>query len=166
MTLNLSIKELKKIHQTLKALDEGLITNPSEEWELDYYDQKIVERKGIKPILKKIEKLLPKGESEGINKRILRRKYDTFNNEINESVYRKIEKAFNSKKIIEIGYFDMSSAEVRKREIAVYHKTRKYIIGYCYLRKAIRKFRNSRIVTAKETNKDYIIPKNFDKGRY
>jgi predicted DNA-binding transcriptional regulator YafY len=96
----------------------------------------------------------------------LRRRYDTFNNEINESAYRKIENAFNNGKTVEIGYFDMASAETRKREIDVYHKTRKYVIGYCHLRKAIRKFRTSRIVTAKLTDKNNTIPDNFDKNRY
>jgi len=158
-------QELNKIYKILKAFDEGLIVNPSEEWELDYYDEKIVDKKGIKPILKKIEKLLP-GEIEETNKTILRRRYDSFNNEINETVYRKIEKAFSEQKTIEIGYFNMSSAEVRKRGVDVYHKTRKYVIGYCHLRKAIRKFRTSRIVSAKLTNKRYTIPANFDKNKY
>ena len=158
-------QELNKIYKILRAFDEGLIVNPSEEWELDYYDKRIADNKGIKPILKKIEKLLP-DEIEETNKTILRRRYDTFNNEINETVYRKIEKAFNEQKTIEIGYFNMPSAEVRKREIDVYHKTRKYVIGYCHLRKAIRKFRTSRIVSAKLTNKRYNIPANFNRNDY
>jgi len=60
----------------------------------------------------------------------------------------------------------MASAETRKREIDVYHKTRKYVIGYCHLRNAIRKFRTSSIVTAKLTDKNYTIQNNFDKNRY
>jgi len=166
LQLKISVKEAKQIYQILKAFDEGLIVNPSEEWELDHYDEKIADRKGLKSILKKIEKSLPKEDSEETNKTVLRRKYDTFNNEVNESVYRKIENAFNNKVIVEIGYFDMASAETRKREIDVYHKTRKYVIGYCHLRKAIRKFRTSRIVTAKLTNKGYKIPDNFNKNKY
>jgi len=146
MNPNLSTKELKKIYQILKAFDEGLIVNPSEDWELDHYDEKIADRKRLKPILKKIEKLLPKEESEETSKTVLRRRYDTFNNDINESVYNKIENAFNNKKTVEIRYFDISAAETRKRQIDVYHKTRKYVIAYCHLRKAIRKFRTSRIV--------------------
>ncbi len=164
--LKLSVKEAKQIYQILKAFDEGLIVNPSEDWELDHYDEKIADRKGLRPILKKIENSLPKEETEETKKTVLRRRYDTFNNEINESVYRKIENAFNNKKTVEIGYFDMASAETRKREIDVYHKTRRYVIGYCHLRKAIRKFRTSRIVSAKITYKGYTIPDNFDKNRY
>ena|SRR3989338_1065015 len=166
VSLTLSKKEVAQVHQILKAFDEGLIVNPSEDWELDYYDEKITDRNGLKAIIKKVEKSLPKEESEKTKKTVLRRRYDTFNNEINESAYRKIENAFNNQKTVEIGYFDMDSAETRKREIDVYHKTRKYVIGYCHLRKAIRKFRTSRIVTANLTDKNYVIPDNFDKNRY
>ena len=166
VSLTLSKKEVAQVHQILKAFDEGLIVNPSEDWELDYYDEKITDRNGLKAIIKKVEKSLPKEESEKTKKTVLRRRYDTFNNEINESAYRKIENAFNNQKTIKIYYFDMDSAETRKREIDVYHKTRKYVIGYCHLRKAIRKFRTSRIVTANLTDKNYVIPDNFDKNRY
>lgn len=166
ISITLSTKEASQVHQILKAFDEGLIVNPSEDWELDHYDEKIADKTGLKVIIKKIEKSLPKKESEKTKKTVLRRRYDTFNKEINESAYRKIENAFNNKKTVEIGYFDMTSAETRKREIDVYHKTRKYVIGYCHLRKAIRKFRTSRIVTAKLTDKDYKMPINFDKNRY
>ncbi|MEK6952547.1 MAG: WYL domain-containing protein [Nanoarchaeota archaeon] len=159
-------KELKEIYKILRAFDENLIINPSEEWELDYYDEKIVDKKNLKPILKKIENILPKEEFENLNKNVSRRKYSTFSNEIDENVYRKIEKAFNDGKTVEIGYFDMGSAEVRKREIDVYHKTRKYVIGYCHLRNAIRKFRTSRIVLARLTDKSYTTPDSFDKGQY
>ena len=166
ISIKLSTKESAQVYQILKAFDEGLIVNPSEDWELDYYDEKIADRKVLKPIIKNIEKSLPKEESEETKKTVLRRRYDTFNNEINESAYGKIETAFNNQKTVEIGYFDMASAETRKREIDVYHKTRKYVIGYCHLRKAIRKFRTSRIVTAKLTDKKYKIADNFDKNRY
>lgn len=166
ISITFSRKEATQVHQILKAFDEGLIVNPSEDWELDHYDERIADKKGLKPIIKKIEKSLPVEESEETNKTFLRRRYDTFNNEIDESVYRKIENAFNNKKTVEIGYFNMASAETIKREIGVYHKTRRYVIGYCHLRKAMRKFKTSRIVTAKLTNKHYKIPDNFDNKRY
>ena len=164
ISITLSKKEAAQVHQILKAFDEGLIVNLSEDWELDHYDEKVADRNGLRVIIKKIEKSLPKEESEKTKKIVLRRKYDTFNNEINESAYRNIENAFNIKKTVEIGYFDMASAKTRKREIDVYHKTRRYVIAYCHLRKAMRKFRTSRIVTVKLTKKGYTIPKNFDKN--
>lgn len=166
ISIKLSAKEAAQVHQILKAFEEGLIVNPSEDWELDHYDEKIADRIGLKAIIKKIEKSLPDEESEKTKKTVLRRRYGTFNNAINESAYKKIENAFTNRKTIEIGYFDMASAETRKREIDVYHKTRKYVTGYCHLRNAIRKFRTSRIVSAKLTDKNYTIPDNFDKNRY
>ena len=166
ISIRLSTKEVVQVYQILKAFDEGLIVNPSEEWELDHYDEKIADRNGLKPIIKKIEQSLPKKESEKTKKTILRRRYATFNNEINESVYKKIENAFNNNKTIEIGYFDMTFAKTIKREIDIYYKTRRYIIGYCHLRKAIRKFRMSRVVTSKLNDKNYKIPDNFDKNKY
>ena len=87
VSITLSTKEAVQVHQILKAFDEGLIVNPSEDWELDHYDEKIADRTGLKTIIKKIEKPLPKEESEKTKKTVLRRKYDTFNNEINESDY-------------------------------------------------------------------------------
>ncbi len=166
LQLKLSLKNAKQIYRILNAYEEGLIINPSEDWESEHYDESIADRKGLKSILKKIEKSLPKEETSETNKKVLRRRYDSFNNEINESVYRKIEIGFDNNQTIEIGYFDMASAKTRKREIDVYHKTRKYVIGYCHLRKAIRKFRTSRIVSVKLTDKGYNIPKNFDKNKY
>jgi len=166
MTQKFTNHELKRIYQILKAFNEDLIVNPSEDWELDYYDEPIADRRGLNTILRKIEGLLPKKELEEIKKNILRRRYDSFNTQIDENVYSKIEKAFNERKTVEIGYFDMSSAEVRKREIDVYHKTRKYIIAYCHLRKAMRKFSVSRVVSVKLTDKIYSIPDNFDKNNY
>src|SRR3989344_8301155 len=99
----LSTNELEKIYKILKAISEGLIANPSEEWELDYYEEKLINKKDIKIILKKIEKLFPKAQLTNINKPLLRRKYHTFNNEINEKVYKTLEKAFNEQKTVEIG---------------------------------------------------------------
>jgi len=158
--------ELKVLYQIVKSFDEGLIENPSESWEIDYYEKPLVDRKPLLIILKKIEKMLPKKEREGIIKDFLRRKYSTFNNEIDEKVYAVIEKAFDKLKTVEIGYFDMESAEIKKRLLDVYYKSRKYTIGYCHLRKAIRKFRTSKIAYAKITDKNYTIPDEFDKNDY
>jgi len=164
ITMNsLSAKELEKIYKILRAIDEKLITNPSEEWELDYYEENLIDKKDIKIILKKIEKQLSKDQLTKINKPLLRRKYHTFNNEIDERVYRILEKAFNEQKTVEIGYFNMKSAEVKKREIDIYHKTRKYITAFCHLRNAERVFRTSRITSTKITDKSYHLPEKFQR---
>lgn len=159
-------QDLVTIYELLQAFREGQLINPSEEWELDYFEEPLVDRKNVEALLKKIEKLMPKNELMGKRKKILRRRYDSFNNEIDEYVYEKIEKAFNERKTVEIGYFNMQSADIIKRKIDIYHKTRKYVIAYCHLRSAIRKFRTSRIVSAKLTAKTYDVPNNFDKNKY
>ena len=159
----LSTKELENIYKILRAIDEKLISNPSEEWELDYYEENLIDKKDIKIILKKIEKLLSKDQLISINKPLLRRKYHTFNNEINERVYRILEKAFNELKTVEIGDFNIESAEAKKREIDIYHKTRKYVTAFCHLRNAERVFRTSRITSAKITGKSYQIPEKFQR---
>lgn len=159
-------QELKKIYQILNAYDQGLIVNPAESWEMDHYDEPIADKKGLKQILKKIELFLPKEDAEESKNTILRRRYSSFNNEIDEAVYRKIERAFESSNTLEIGYFDMESAKVILRQVDVYYKSRRYIVAYCHLRKTIRKFRTSRITSAKITEKNYTIPADFNKNKY
>jgi len=69
-------------------------------------------------------------------------------------------------KTIEITYFNMESADFSKRKLDVYYKSRRYTIGYCHLRKDIRKFRTNRIASAKLTIDSYKIPSNFNKKDY
>ena len=166
MKKEFSVSELKKIYQILSAFDENLIVNPAEQWEQDYYEEKIADKKGLKEIIKKIEKLLPKGEKLEISKKVLRRRYDSFNNEIDERVYAVLEKAFAKLKTVEIEYFNMERAEFDARQIDIYYKSRRYVIGYCHIKKAIRKFRTSRIASAKLTDKIYKIPETFNKNDY
>ena len=166
MNKQFTTSELKKAYSILKAYDENLIVNPTEQWEMDHYDEPLADKKGLKQILRKIESLLPAEDAKESKKTILRRRYDSFNNEINESVYRKIESAFDGRNTLEIGYFDMESAGVIPRQVDVYYKSRKYVIAYCHLRKAIRKFRTSRITSAKLTEKNYTIPAEFNKNKY
>jgi predicted DNA-binding transcriptional regulator YafY len=134
----------------------------------DYYDsyEEVITPRIIKSVLSKITNLLPNEQKEEIDKDFLRKKYHTFNNYVDENVYSTIERAFSQLKTIEITYFNMESAEFSKRKIDVYYKSRKYTIGYCHLRKEIRKFRTSRIASVKLTKENYKIPKDFDKNNY
>ena len=163
---NLTNKEIEKVYKIVKAFDEGLLVNPQEEWEQDYYDEKLLDKKGLKPILQKLKSSIPKGYINQAEKEVLVRKYDTFNNIIDQNVERKIIKAFNGKLTLEIEYFSMERAEFSKRKVDIYAKNSKYILGYCHSRKAIRKFRISRIGKAKITTNKYEIPINFNKKDY
>ena len=80
---SLTDKEIEKIYKIVKAVDEGLLVNPQEEWERDYYDEKLIEKTGIKQILTKLKSLAPKSGAKK-EKEVLIRIYDAFNNIIDE----------------------------------------------------------------------------------
>lgn len=159
--------ELKAIYKLLKEYEDDAPESEEEVYN-DYYDEyeEPISKKVVISILKKITKYLPKEEAVEINKDFLRRKYHTYNNNIDQKVYVKLKKAFGQLKTVEIDYFNTENAEFKKRNLDVYYMSSKYTIGYCHLRKAIRKFRTSRIASAKLTGSTYKIPKSFDKNGY
>lgn len=165
--LKLTKEESEALYKIIREHEEN-IPKTEEEIHFDYYDNydELADKKTINSILNKIAILLPKEQKEEIDKDFLRQKYHTFNNEINERVYSIIEKAFDMLKTVEIKYFNTQSAEFSKRKIDVYYKSRRYVIGYCHLRKDIRKFRTHRITSAKLTSDNYKIPRGFDKNKY
>ena len=163
---NLTDIETEKVYKIVKSFDEGLLVNPQEEWEQDYYDEKLLDKKGLKQILKKIKSSMPKISINHAEKEVLVRKYDTFNNIIDKNVDRNVTKAFNNRLALDIEYFSMEKAEFTKRKVDIYAKNSKYIAGYCHSRNAIRKFRISRIGKAKISTNKYEIPNNFNKKDY
>jgi len=160
-------KEAEAIYKIIKEYEKDAPESDKEYYD-DYYDEyeTPIKKKIIKSILIKISGLLPEKQKIEIDKDFLRRKYYTFNNEINEGVYSIIEKAFLQLKTIEISYFNMESADFSKRKLNVYYKSRRYTIGYCHLRKDIKKFRTSRIASTKLTSDSYKIPEDFNKNEY
>jgi len=164
--LILTNEELQAVYQLIKEYEEKIPENEEEFY--DYADdfEELIDKKIIKTILKKISRVIPEKDKIDIDKDFLRKKYYTFNNSVDERVYSMLKKAFEQLKTVEIEYFNMESAEFIKRKINVYYTSAKYTIGYCHLRKAIRKFRTSRMKSAKITNSSYKIPKSFDKNDY
>jgi len=169
MSINLTLtnKEIEAAYQILKDYEENL-PKTEEEIHFDYYDnyKELVDKKTFASILKKVYGNLSKESRKEIDKDFLRKKYSTFNSKVDEKVYTTIEKAFSQLKTVEIKYFNMESAEFSRRRINIYYKSRRYVIGYCHLRKSIRKFRTSRIASAKLTKEKYKIPEGFDKNNY
>ncbi|MBU0761260.1 MAG: WYL domain-containing protein [Nanoarchaeota archaeon] len=165
--VNFSEEELEALYKILKGYEKNAPESDKEYYD-DYYDEykTPIKKKIIKSIYSKVNNFLPKEEKEEIDKEFLREKYHTFNNDIDERVYSAIERAFSQLKTVEIKYFNMQSAEFSKRKIDVYYRSRRYIIGYCHLKKGIRKFRTSRIASARLTNETYEIPGDFDKNKY
>lgn len=166
MPLDLTKEELKRIYLILKALEEGQLGYPAEEWELDHFDERLIDRKGIRQILGKLRRSLPERNVKEVDKRVLLRKYSVYGSEVDEDVYFELEKAFNNRNTVGIEYFSMEKAEGVRRKIDIYYKSRRYIIAFCHLRKAIRKFRTSRIMSARPTKEKYSIPDNFDKKKF
>ena len=166
MPLNLTNEEVKKVYLILRALEEGQLGYPAEEWELDHFDERLIDKRGIGRILEKLRGSLPGGVAEEVDRKLLLRKYSVFGSEVDEGVYSELERAFNNRNRVEIEYFSMERAEGVRRKIDIYYKSRKYIIAFCHLRGAIRKFRTSRIMNARSTNEKYSIPEDFDKGKF
>lgn len=159
--------ELEALYQIVKEYQENAPENEEEAYH-DYYDEyeEIIPKKVIASILKKVAKQMPEEAKEEIDKDFLRQKYHTYNNPVDEKVYRTLKEALQLLNTVEISYFNMDSAKFKNREIDVYYTSAKYTIGYCHLRKEMRKFRTSRIASAKLTDKTYTIPKNFNKNDY
>jgi predicted DNA-binding transcriptional regulator YafY len=166
MSQPLTDEDLKKIYLILKSVDEGQLVYPAEEWELDHFDEKLVDKKGIKPVLSKLRKSLPEQDAKEIDKQVLLRRYSVFGSEVDEAVYSKLENAFEKRNTVEIEYFSIEKAEAIKRKIDIYYKSRRYVIAFCHLRNTVRKFRTSRIISARLTGEKYSIPEDFDKRKF
>ena len=166
-TTKFSKEEAEALYKIVKEYEKNAPESDKEYYD-DYYDEyeTPIKKKIIQSVIKKISSFLPEKQKVEIEKNFLRKKYHTFNNEINDKVYSVIEKALSQLRTVEIKYFNMESAEFSTRKLDIYYKSSKYVIGYCHLRKDIRKFRTSRISSAKITNETYQIPKNFDKNQY
>jgi predicted DNA-binding transcriptional regulator YafY len=165
MPLTLTSEEMVQIYLVLKAVQEGQLVYPDEEWELDHFDERLIDRAKVERISRKLRKMLPEEDVENVDKKVLLRK-SSVGSEVNESVYSRLEKAFSRKRRVEIEYFSVEQARAVKRRIDIYYKSRRYVIAFCHLRGAIRKFRISRIVRAKSTEEVYSIPDDFDKREY
>jgi predicted DNA-binding transcriptional regulator YafY len=159
-TIKFTDLELQALYEIVKKHHEN-----EEENYYDYYEDEI-DLKVIKSIQKKIINSLPKEMKKEIDKNILREKYHTYNNIIDDKAYSNIKNALQDKKTVEMKYFNMENAEFIKRKVDIYYTSMRYTIGYCHLRKAIRKFRTSRIASAKIIDKIYTIPENFNKNDY
>jgi predicted DNA-binding transcriptional regulator YafY len=157
--------ELTALYKIIKNQHEN-----THDIEDDYYDEdyvsKPIDKKTITTLATKIIKALPKQTKKELDKEFLRIKYHPYNNTIDEKVYATLKNAYKKLTTTEIKYFDMNTAEFIKRHIDVYYTSAKYTIGYCHLRKAIRKFRTSKIASAKLTDKNYTIPNDFNKNKY
>jgi len=54
MPLSLTNEEMKEICLTVKALVENQLVYPTEEWELEHFDERLINRAKINQIVKKL----------------------------------------------------------------------------------------------------------------
>jgi len=130
------------------------------------FDEEPVDRREVEMLLGKIGTGLSGEVRVELDKDFLRKKYHPYNNDVDEDVYEIIGDGLGSLKSIEIEYFSMEKGEFVRRVVDVYYKSKRYVIGFCHLRKAIRKFKTSRIGSAKLTGNEYEIPLDFKKDNY
>ncbi len=164
--LLLTPSDLKNLYRILKALDERLISYPEEDWELEYYDSRLINRKTLKPLIKKLRAAIPESDAKEIDREILLRKYGGFSRDPDEHVYAVLEKALRKRKTAKVEYFSPSRVEITHREVDIYYLSRRYIIAFCHMRGEIRKFRADRFISAKPTDEYYEIPEDFDKNEH
>ena len=157
--------ELTALYKIIKNQHENTYDIEDDYYDEDYFS-KPIDKKTITALAAKITKALPKETKKELNKELLRKKYHPYNNTIDEKVYATLKNAYKKLKTTEIKYFDIKTAEFIKRNIDIYYTSAKYTIGYCHLRKAIRKFRTSKIASAKLIDKNYTIPIDFNKNKY
>jgi predicted DNA-binding transcriptional regulator YafY len=163
----LTADELLAVYKIVRENEESAPESDEEIYD-DFYDEyeAPISKKVVRSVLKKIGNFLPKGQKEDVDKDFLRKKYHTYNNFVDEKVYAVLRKALDKLKSVNIEYFGMESAEFTKRKVDVYYTSSRYTIGYCHLRKDMRKFRTSRIAKAKIADSSYKIPRSFNKNDY
>ena len=164
-SIEFSDSELTALYKIIKNQHENTCDIEDDSYDEEYFS-KPIDKKTITSLATKITKVLPKETKKELDKELLRKKYHPYNNTLDEKVYATLKNAYKKLKTTEIKYFDMNTAEFIKRHIDVYYTSAKYTIGYCHLRKAIRKFRTSKIASAKLIDKNYTIPSDFNKNKY
>jgi len=165
--LDLTEKELRALYKILKEHQENAPGTEEEQYN-DYYDEyeTPIGKKTIVGMLRKIHGQIPEEDSEEMDRDFLRRKYHPFNNNLDYNTYAALKKALSRLRTVEMEYFNAESAQFKKRKVDVYYTSSKYTIGYCHLRKDMRKFRTDKIRSVKMTSSTYRIPKGFNKNDY
>lgn len=164
--LELRQPELYAFYTLAKLYLEGIVAAHGYHGE-DYGDETYepVSKKELKALLKKIMPLMDKAALREAENTFMAVKYGDWNRMPDENVMEKIEEAINSRKLASIEYFSPESG-LSKRNIDIYAKNARYAVGFCHLRKEIRKFRNSRIVSITLLDEKFEVPKDFDKKEF
>ena len=86
MPLSLTNEEVREIYVIPKAVEENQLVYRAEEWELDHFDERLIDRTKIYQISKKLPKLPSQEDVSDVDKAVLLRKYSV-GNELDERVH-------------------------------------------------------------------------------
>jgi predicted DNA-binding transcriptional regulator YafY len=157
--------EILRVLTLLRAFKEGLLVNIDQEWEEEEYGGALVDDRTLDRLIRKMESAAGDLQSvEAVRNAVLVRKYHPYHNEVDEKLYAIFERAFRMRRRIEMEYFSLHRREVTRREIDVYHLSKKYLVARDYLTGEVRTFRTSRVVNVAIKKERYEIPAGFDKG--
>ncbi len=85
---------------------------------------------------------------------------------IRTKVWKAVFNALNTNRVLEMEYLTPGTKQPKKRKLNPYHilgfKGEWYVIGYCHLRKEVRIFAISRILTARLIRTEFKIPEDFN----
>src|SRR3989338_11240037 len=106
-TTKFSKEEAEALYKIIKEYEKNAPESDKEYYD-DYYDEyeTPIKKKIIQSVIKKISVFLPEKQKVMIDKDFLRKKYHTFNNEIDNKVYSVIEKAFSQLKTVDKRRFE------------------------------------------------------------
>lgn len=164
--LELRQSELSAIYALVKLYLEDIVVAPGYHGE-DNTDEiyELVSKKELGTLMKKIKAVMGKTALSKSENVFIEAKYGDWNRTPDEDVMEKIEEGMNSKRTASMEYFSPDSG-ISKRNLDIYAKNARYTVGFCHLRKEIRKFRNSRIMSIKLLNGKFKVPKGFDKKEF
>lgn len=165
--ISFSQEELLALHALIKMHIENQFMMQGYRGEDLYGDEsyKPISESDLKTILQKIRPLMEKETFSKAKNIFIESKYGDWNRVPEESIIRKINEIMNNRKVACIEYYS-PDAGVSKRNVEIYAKNARYIAGFCRLRKNIRKFRISRIVSIKVLDEKFEIPEDFDKRKF
>ncbi len=158
--------ELSAIYALVKLyLEDILVTHGyhGEDNSDEIYEP--VSKKELRTLMKKIKAVMGKSALSKAENVLIEAKYGDWDRLPEENIIAKIEEGMSSKRIARIEYFSPDSG-VSRRNVEIYAKNARYTVGFCHLRKEIRKFRNSRIMSIKLLNEKFEVPEGFDKREF
>lgn len=158
--------ELSALYILIKMYVDDLIIAPGYHGEDDTDETyEPVSKKELGTLMKKIKAVMGKTASSKAENVFIEAKYGDWNRMPDEDIMDKVEEAMDSKRTASMEYFSPDSG-LSRRNIDIYAKNARYTVGFCHLRKDIRKFRNSRIVSIKLLREKFEVLEDFNKKEF